>query len=74
MISDKFGFKPATVTSYVILYKMAKDGLVEAKQDVGEGQGKPDRKYYVITDEGKHAMEIAKTFLNKLIKNAFDLT
>nr|MDO8134822.1 PadR family transcriptional regulator [Candidatus Njordarchaeum guaymaensis] len=74
MISERFGFKPATVTSYVILYKMAKDGLVEARRDVGGGEVKPDRKYYVITEEGKRAMEIAKAFLNKLIKNAFDLT
>jgi DNA-binding PadR family transcriptional regulator len=74
MISEKFGFKPATVTSYVILYKMAKDGLVEARRKDDERREKPDRKYYVITEEGKRAMAIAKTFLSKLIKNAFDLT
>ena len=74
MINEKFGFKPATVTSYVILYKMAKDGLVEARRNDVELRGKPDRKYYVITEEGKRAMVIAKTFLSKLIKNAFDRT
>ncbi|WXG45412.1 MAG: PadR family transcriptional regulator [Candidatus Atabeyarchaeum deiterrae] len=74
MINDRFGFKPATVSSYVILYKMAREGLVEVKRDVAERKGKPDRKYYAITEEGKRAMENAKTFLNKLIKNAFDLT
>jgi DNA-binding PadR family transcriptional regulator len=74
MISEKFGFKPATVTSYVILYKMEKDGLVEERRNDDDSKGKPDRKYYVITEEGKRAMAIAKTFLGKLLKNAFDLT
>jgi DNA-binding PadR family transcriptional regulator len=74
MINKRFGFKPATVTSYVILYKMANDGLVRTEKDVGEGKGKPDRKYYVITDEGKRVMKAAKEFIGKFVKNVFDLT
>jgi DNA-binding PadR family transcriptional regulator len=74
MINKRFGFKPATVTSYVILYKMANDGLVRTEKDVGEGERKPDRKYYVITDEGKRVMKAAKEFIGKFVKNVFDLT
>jgi DNA-binding PadR family transcriptional regulator len=74
MIDKRFGFRPATVTSYVILYKMARDGLVEAKRAESAAKGKPDRKYYVITKEGERAMQAAKVILTKLMKNAFDLT
>ncbi|WXG42772.1 MAG: PadR family transcriptional regulator [Promethearchaeati archaeon SRVP18_Atabeyarchaeia-1] len=74
MIDKRFGFKPATVTSYVILYKMARDGLVESKRAESEAKGKPDRKYYVITKDGERAMQAAKIILTKLMKNAFDLT
>jgi DNA-binding PadR family transcriptional regulator len=74
MIDKRFGFRPATVTSYVILYKMARDGLVETKRAESEAKGKPDRKYYVITKEGERAMQAAKIILAKLMKNAFDLT
>jgi DNA-binding PadR family transcriptional regulator len=74
MINERFGFKPATVTSYVILYKMANDGLVKTEKDVGEGRGKPDRKYYVITDEGTRVMKSAKGFMGKFVEKVFDLT
>jgi DNA-binding PadR family transcriptional regulator len=74
MINKRFGFRPATVTSYVILYKMANDGLVRTEKDVGEEKGKPDRKYYVITDEGKRVMKAAKEFMGRFVGNVFDLT
>jgi PadR family transcriptional regulator PadR len=73
-IDKRFGFKPATVTSYVILYKMARDGLVEARVAKSEAKGKPERKYYAITKNGERAMQAAKVILTKLMKNAFDLT
>jgi PadR family transcriptional regulator PadR len=74
MINERFGFKPATVTSYVILYKMANDGLVRTEKNVVEGKGKPDRKYYVITDEGRRVMKAAKGFMGKFIEKVFDST
>jgi len=74
MINKRFGFKPATVTSYVILYKMANDGLVRTEKDIDEGKGKPDRKYYVITDEGRRVMKTAKEFMDKFVGKVFDLT
>lgn len=74
MINARFGFKPATVTSYVILYKMANDGLVRTRKEASEGQRKPDRKYYVMTDEGKRVMKAAKGFMGKFVDKVFDLT
>lgn len=72
-IKNRFNFSPATVTGYVILYKMEKDGLVEAKWERNE-QGRPDRKYYEITERGEKAMKLAKKFLMDLMNTVFDKT
>lgn len=73
-IKKRFGFNPPTLASHVILYKMSKDGLVEAKKGGTEGKEKPEMKHYVITKDGERAMQAAKTMLTKLFRNAFDLT
>lgn len=77
-IKDKFGFSPAIVSGYVILYKMKKDNLVSIKWEhdgeTNQNSGKPNRKYYYITDLGKQTMEIAKNYLNALLSEIFDVT
>jgi len=77
-IKDKFGFSPAIVSGYVILYKMKKDNLVTIKWEQNEGKaqnsGKPNRKYYYITELGKQTMELAKTYLSALMTEIFDQT
>jgi DNA-binding PadR family transcriptional regulator len=70
MMNKRFGFEPTGVTSYTILYKMARDGLVEEKK----GKGKSEGRRYAITNDGERAMQSAKVILTNLIKNAFDLT
>lgn len=72
-IKTKFGFEPATVTSYTILYKLEKDNLVTSHvQDSPEGR--PDRKYYAITSEGKKAMKKAKGLFEEILTRVFDRT
>lgn len=51
-IKEKFGFSTATVTVYVVLYKMRKEGLIQMG-DEKLVPGRPIRRYYVITDVGK---------------------
>ena len=49
---ETFGFSTATVTVYVVLYKMRGEGLIQ----MGEEKlvlGRPVRKYYEITDVGR---------------------
>jgi len=77
-IRDKFGFSPAIVSGYVILYKMKKDNLVTVKweqsDEKNQNSGKPNRKYYYITDLGMQTMEIAKKYLGALMSEIFDKT
>ncbi|TFF86956.1 MAG: PadR family transcriptional regulator [Promethearchaeota archaeon] len=71
-ISDQFGFEPATVSGYVILYKMKRDKLVEIYWKDSK-DGKPNRKYYKITDRGTEAMKQAKIYLQQLVKEVFNV-
>ncbi len=63
-IKANFHFTTATVTVYVVLYKMRREGLVTM---IGEKQvhNKRIRKYYEITEKGR------ETFLKgiELLKN-----
>ena len=71
-ISAKFGFQPAIVSGYVILYKMKRDGLVQVEWKTSNEEGKPNRKYYNITEIGRQAMNQAKKYLEALINSVFD--
>lgn len=50
----RFGWKPATVTSYVVLYRLQRNGYVT--MDWKEQRGKPARKYYKITKKGEELL------------------
>ncbi|MGY5871146.1 MAG: PadR family transcriptional regulator [Candidatus Thorarchaeota archaeon] len=69
LIQDRFGFSPATVSGYAIIYRLIKDGLIEAQRT-----GDSPRKYYSITDKGSMAMSEAKQFLTKTVELVFDVT
>ncbi|MHA1144578.1 MAG: PadR family transcriptional regulator [Candidatus Helarchaeota archaeon] len=76
-IKERFGFSPATVSGYVILYKMKNDKLIEEisiEEEENKETGKPNRTYYTITDLGRKSMKNAKEYLETLIKDVFDLT
>lgn len=72
-IKTKFGFEPATVTSYTILYKLEKDNLVTSHV-LDNPEGRPDRKYYAITSQGKKAMKEAKGLFEEILSKVFDKT
>ncbi len=72
-IKNRFGFEPATVTSYTILYKLEKDNLV-VSHIKDHPEGRPDRKYYSITQEGQNAMIKAKELFEKIFDKVFDKT
>ena len=66
-LKKQFGFSTATVTVYVVIYKMQREGLIR----IGEEKsvlGRPNRKYYEITDKGKMIIQRAITFLEDLIR------
>lgn len=69
LIQERFGFSPATVSGYAIIYRLIKDGLIEEQQT-----GNSPRKYYAITEKGSRAMLEAKKFLIDTITLVFDKT
>ncbi len=69
LVTERFGFSPAVVSGYAIIYRLTKDGLIE-----GQTASDSTRKYYEITDKGQHAMQEAKKFLSTTLSNVFDLT
>ncbi len=66
-IKEAFKFEPATVSSYVVLYKLEKDGYVTAEWQESQ-TGKPSRKYYRLTPEGERLLEEGIHFLEETIK------
>ncbi|MHA1216924.1 MAG: PadR family transcriptional regulator [Candidatus Thorarchaeota archaeon] len=69
LVSKRFGFSPATVSGYAIIYRLVKDGLIEEQR-----KGDSPRKYYGITERGSQAMREAKAFLIDTLNKVFDLT
>lgn len=45
-LNEKFGFRPARITSYVVLYRLEREGYVEARWN-------ENKKYYSITKKGR---------------------
>jgi len=69
LVTERFGFSPATVSGYAIIYRLMKDGLINE-----ETSSESPRKYYGITEKGRLAMKEAKQFLSGTMTKVFDLT
>jgi DNA-binding PadR family transcriptional regulator len=69
LITKRFGFSPATVSGYAIIYRLTKDGLIQVQRTDDS-----PRKYYAITEKGSTAMSEAKAFLTKTVDRVFDET
>lgn len=69
-IQNRFGFSPATVTNYTILYLLEREGIV-TKTELRNEHERIDRKYYEITDFGEKLMEEANIYLNNIVKKLF---
>lgn len=70
-ITNRFGFKPGKVTSYRVLADLVKFNLVTSFI-MDNPEGRPNRKYYRITDKGQKMMFEAKVYLTKLLEKVFD--
>ena len=66
-IKERYGVEMASVTAYVLLYKLQRDGLVELSEERKEGR-RPTRKYYRITDTGHSTLKQARQYLEILVK------
>ena len=66
-LEQRFDFSAATVTVYIVLYKMRLEGLIKmGKESIS--RGRPTRKYYEITKEGKESLLKGKTFLQEVVR------
>ena len=65
-IAYSFGFEPATITVYVVLYKMEGEGLVVSSTDRG-GTDNVVRRYYRMTELGAKTLEDGKALLRKTL-------
>ncbi|MEM4699918.1 MAG: PadR family transcriptional regulator [Candidatus Nezhaarchaeales archaeon] len=67
---SRFGFSPARITIYTVLYRMEKEGLLRSEYRGGllSALG---RRYYRLTEKGVEAFERAKRFLEEVAKVLF---
>ena len=68
-INKRFKWKPALVTSYLVLYKLQRGGHVTTEWQ--EQRGRPARKYYKITAEGQKLMREAEKYFKDLYFTLF---
>ncbi len=66
-IKERFGFEPATITAYVVLYRLEREGLVRGSAERG-GSDKVMRKYYSLTDKGIKTLEEGKEVLRRTLR------
>ncbi len=66
-LKNRFGFSTATVTTYVVLYKLRQEGLIGVEQEE-EAHGRPKRKYYTMTDMGKKEFEKAQQLFQETLR------
>jgi len=72
-LKKRFGFSVATVTVYVVLYKMQIEGLIASTKETPTKE-RSDRKYYKITDKGKEVFHKGQFFLQDTIKKLKQLS
>jgi DNA-binding PadR family transcriptional regulator len=66
-VQERYGVGMASVTAYVLLYKLQRDGLVKLSDERREGK-RPTRKYYRITETGQQSLADAKMYLQLLVQ------
>ncbi|MHA2140971.1 MAG: PadR family transcriptional regulator [Candidatus Thorarchaeota archaeon] len=69
LVTKRFGFSPATVSGYAIIYRLQRDGLIQSQES-----SESTRKYYEITERGSKAMTLARDFLSATMSRVFDMT
>lgn len=69
-IKKRFDWAPATITSYVVLYRLQSGGYVTTKW--GDESTNPRRKYYYITEKGEKLLKDGEEFLKDVIKVLFE--
>jgi len=69
-IKEKFKFSPATVTVYVVLYRMESEGLIKKVKEE-KSVGRIGRAYYAPTEKGLEVFEKGKEFIENMYRLLF---
>ena len=72
-IKEQYKIRMATVTAYVVLYKLAQEKLVTTEKSPSSFRGRPDRKYYSITQKGQKVLSEAQDFFLNVYNQVFDI-
>lgn len=67
-LKNKYKIPVARVTTYVVLYKMEREGLIKRKKNSLSSISKPGRKYYMITEKGVSALDVGKKILHRTLE------
>jgi len=67
-IYKHFDWAPATVTSYVVLYKLESEGYVRTEVKEERNNNKTKRKYYIITDKGRELIRDGCDFIRETLE------
>lgn len=59
-LKKSFGFEPALITSYVVLYRLEREGFVETRWD-------ENKKFYRLTSKGKGLLDEGVEYLEDLL-------
>ena len=60
-VKSKYGFSPATITFYSVLYRLRRQGLVKKSSD-------DFRARYEITEKGKTELTKGREFIEKILR------
>lgn len=68
VIKERYGISTAKVTTYVVLYSMKREGLIE-KRIKSPSLSNPSRKYYGITEKGLKVLKESVGFLKSVLES-----
>ncbi|MCX8184681.1 MAG: helix-turn-helix transcriptional regulator [Sulfolobales archaeon] len=60
-ITEKFGIKPRTMTTYTVIYRMSREGLIKPVKVNGDT-------VYELTEAGKREFNEAVKFLERMVE------
>ena len=68
VIKERYDISTAKVTTYVVLYSMKREGLIE-KRIKSPSLSNPSRKYYGITEKGLKVLKESVGFLKNVLES-----
>jgi DNA-binding PadR family transcriptional regulator len=69
-VFKRFGWKPPTVTAYIVLHTLQRDGYVTSEWQ--DQPGKPPKKCYRITKKGQELLREGIKYLKEFVSEISD--